>query len=457
MKRRTVLGGTLPRRTVLRGALFGSAVAVGLPLLSPMLNNNGTALAQGGALPRRLGVFFFGNGRGQVAERWTPALTGPLWELSPQLQPLANVKEYLNVVSNSQVLVQSLREHHRGAVAMLSGAEYIAHDPGNAGYGSTFSTQSIDQLAADAAAGQTPFRSLEVRISDKIARGEGTAVAELSHNGPHNFNPSESNPAVIYERLFAAQSSQDSTRTHLLGKLRTSVLDAVRQDISDLHRRVGYADRARLDQHFENIRGLDRRIDRLANALACRQTPIPQDFPADGAREPLEERTRAMAELISVALSCDLMRSFTFQYTGSVGSTVFWQAGSTEGHHSLSHAGSAAQDEIDRATVVAMEHFAILLEALRSSPEGDGNLLDSSAILCTSDCSNGQTHSVEDMPIVVAGRGSGALKYPGVHYRADGNNTSEVLLSLLRATGLKLATFGSGGGFVQKGASEIEA
>ena len=104
-----------------------------------------------------------------------------------------------------------------------------------------------------------------------------------------------------------------------------------------------------------------------------------------------------------------------------------------------------------------MEQFAHMLETLKAIPEGDGNLLDSCCILASTDTSDGRGHSIDDYPILVAGRAGGALKYPGIHYRStSGENTSKVLLSLVRAMGLQLNEFGGGGGRVSDSLSAIE-
>jgi hypothetical protein len=167
---------------------------------------------------------------------------------------------------------------------------------------------------------------------------------------------------------------------------------------------------------------------------------------------------QAMNGLISTALACDLSRVFSVLFSGSVGSTVFWQVGATRGHHDLSHDGAATQDVIDASTIFTIEQFAVLLQVLQATPDGiDGsNLLDNSAILCTSDCADGAAHSITDFPILVAGRGGGSLVHPGIHYRGSRNNTSEVLLTLLRAAGLDLAEFGGGGGLVSTSVGELE-
>jgi hypothetical protein len=105
-----------------------------------------------------------------------------------------------------------------------------------------------------------------------------------------------------------------------------------------------------------------------------------------------------------------------------------------------------------------MKQYATLLETLAATPDGAGNLLDSAVVLASSDTADGKEHTLEDYPVVVAGRGGGALRYPGVHHRSDkGENTSKILLSVLRAAGLPLARFGAKGGAVSQGVGEIEA
>jgi hypothetical protein len=112
---------SLGRRNFLRGVAFGTPIAVGLPIFDYLLNDNGDAFAQGQPLPRRFGVFFWGNGRGVEAARWNPAQIGTTWELSPQLAPLAAYKPYLNVVSGMRVrLSESPQGHHKGTVGIMT-------------------------------------------------------------------------------------------------------------------------------------------------------------------------------------------------------------------------------------------------------------------------------------------------------------------------------------------------
>src|SRR5262245_52422564 len=109
----------LPRRTLLRGAAGGALVSLGLPTLAAMLDGNGSALAGGRPLSRRLGIFFWGNGIRH--KKWVPAERGRSWALSEELAPLAAVKDYVNVVTGMNVKTGNEQGHHAGSVGILSG------------------------------------------------------------------------------------------------------------------------------------------------------------------------------------------------------------------------------------------------------------------------------------------------------------------------------------------------
>ena len=164
-----------------------------------------------------------------------------------------------------------------------------------------------------------------------------------------------------------------------------------------------------------------------------------------------------MSDLIAMAFACDLTRVATYQLTGSVGYTVYDFLGITRGHHDLSHEASE-RDNIHRTVNWNMQQFAYLLGKLAATEEGDGNLLDNCAWLATSDVAEGESHSSDDYPIVVAGKGGGALKYPGVHVRGTrDDNTSDVLLTLLRAAGTGVTEVGAAQGRSTTPCADIEA
>lgn len=460
------------RRTILRGLLRGTAVACGLPTLEAMLNGNGTAYAQpgaaGAALPQRLGIFFFGNG--VRLKLWTPTATGAAWALSPALEPLAAVKDYVNVVSGMDPKIPSSQGHHTGEVGILSGHPLLSQPKGGAPFRSTFTAPSIDQVVAAETGKLTRFKSLEVGISRRVNTREGTTLQYISHNGPDSANPPVYEPAAVFNRLFGgdfkpptaamAGAPAGDGALEKAARLRRSVLDAVAKDIEGLKVRVGAGDKRRLDQHFEHVRTIERRLQTGGAvggvSAGCAVPSMPGAFADTAQGEPLEPVMTAMSDLIALALACDQTRSFSVMFSGSTASTVFWQAGVTRGHHQLSHDEAGDQPQIQATTVFTMKMFAVLLAKLKGTPEGPGNLLDNCAILASSDCAEGKSHSNKDYPILVAGRGGGRLKHPGIHHRAPGENTNQVLLTLLRAAGLQRPSFGINNSLTSTSCAAIE-
>jgi len=431
----------LSRRTLLKGA--GAAIA--LPTLEAMLNSSGTAFAQGAPIPKRFATFFFGNG--VILNRWKPTATGPGWQLTEELAPLSNVKSYVNVVSGYKIKIPNLRGHHCGAAGILSGYPFIALPPGGAPYNSKFGGPSVDQVAADAIGTSTTFPSLQIAVSKRLTRGEGPTLQFLSHRGPDSPLPQEFNPAALFNRLFATFSPPDPTDPR--DRLRLSVLDQVRADARRLQAKLGTADRARLDAHLTSISELRTQIMALPPVItsACVPPGAVTETNVDiGGIEQLESVSKAMSELLVLAWACDLTRVASYQFSGSVGGTVYSAVGQTTGEHTLTH-DAQMQGQVHDAVVFVHARFAYLLEKLMASPEGTGNLLDNSCVLLCSDVCEGLVHSITDYPILVAGRAGGYLKYPGVHHRStSADNTSDVLLTCLRAVGANVSSVGAEGG-----------
>jgi hypothetical protein len=289
-----------------------------------------------------------------------------------------------------------------------------------------------------------------VGISKSVSTVEGTTLRYLSHNGPDNPNAPEYSPKALYARLFGDGFTAPSETPKLDPKLalRRSVLSAVREDVSTLRGRLGKNDQRRIDQHFESIRALENQISASEMAApplaaACARPGEPADTKGD---QNLVATNAAMSRLLAMSLACDQSRVFSVLFSGSVGGTSYPELKISTNHHSLTHDEAGAQPQVQAITLFIMQRFAALLSALRDMPEGDGNLLDRCVILASSDVSEGQPHSINDYPILVAGGGGGALTHPGVHIRGKGGNTSDVLLSLLRAMDLPLTEFGAKGG-----------
>jgi hypothetical protein len=131
----------------------------------------------------------------------------------------------------------------------------------------------------------------------------------------------------------------------------------------------------------------------------------------------------------------------------------------SSGHHALTHNEAGDQPEVHAVTTFIMEQFAYFLGALRKAPDGmtGQSVLDNVAILASTDVADGKGHTLKDYPILVAGKGGGSLVHPGIHYRSEGENTSNVLLTLLRAAGCTVSAVGAGGGFSNTPCTAIEA
>jgi hypothetical protein len=454
------------RRAVLRGALGGVAIGVGLPPLEAMFNANGTAYAAGGSLPKRMGVFFWGDG--VKPDQWVPFDEGANWAPSPELTPLKDlgVQDYVNVVSGMDLKTMTTRGHHAGTCGILSAAPLVVQPAGSAPFRSTFSKPSIDQVAAAVIGTKSRFRSLELGISPAVNDLEGTTLRYLSHNGPDNANPAEYDLSRFFNRVFGsgfvvpsanAPAVMDATLAY-----RKSVLDVVLGDLNRLRAQVGSADKLRLDQHLTNIRTIENRLTMTNTVMAGASCKMPtlmaNTFVDANGREMIEEKTKAMSDLLAVALACDQTRVFSIQFTGSTARTVFWQVNAGMGHHDLTHNEPGLQPLVHATTVFTVKMFATLLQSLKAVPEGAGNLLDNCAIVATTDTSDGRFHNVKDYPILIAGGGGGFLKHPGIHYRSQtSENTSTALLSVLRAAGTNLNSFGFDLGLATTSCTAIEA
>lgn len=419
------------RRTLLKGLLGGAAVSIGLPPLECFLNTHGTAYAGGTAFPKRFGVFFWGNG--VLPARWNPTGEGTDYALSPQLMPLADLKPDLTVITATRVLTTNTAPHLSGPAGLFSGEGLR---------GESFARATVDQTIAAELGGETRFRSLEIGVQ----RSDFT----YSHNGPNQVNPPETSPRALFDRLFGEgfRMPGEMTMADPRVRLRRSVLDAVLGQSNDLRNRLGASDRTRLEQHLDGVRGLERRIARLEenppNLAACRRPATPaESFPDVEGRPQMSAVSRAMSDLMAMALACDQTRVFFNMYSQSVNNTLFPMA--PAGHHQLTHDEPGDQPQVDAIVRLIMADLAYFLTALRNVQEGDGNVLKHSIVLCTTDCSYGRSHSLDDYPIVIAGSGGGALR-TGHHVAARGENSSKVMLSILRAMGVRATDYGVGAG-----------
>jgi len=430
----------LGRRTFLRGLTAGLGATVGLPLLEAMLDAHGTAMANGEPLPLRLGTFFWGNGI--VPGNWTPQGVGPGWAPSPNLQPLHDA----GVVPDVAVLSgfnhdSNVGCHNPGRALMLSGSWDGTPFDGAAGTSSA-TRPSVDQLAADVLGQGTTFPSVELAVSRAGFGSEDTFSCSWRDG---SLLPAETSPRALFDRLFLGFEPDDSLR-----QARLSVLDSVLGDAEELRGRLGAADKVRLEAHLESLRALEVRVD--AEPPICAVPSAPLD-PDETGGEALMARTELFAELLAMALVCDLTRVFSIRFTQSVGDTVFADIGALEGSHTLSHSNYAMHSNTVTHTIAC---FAALVRRFADQVEGEGRLLDRCALMAVSDLCDGSVHTVADVPILVAGQAGGALQTGFHHREAMGARASTVPFTLLRAVGVPDVTFGEGVGEATETVSALE-
>lgn len=444
----------LSRRHLLRGAIGSASVALALPVLECMLNVNGDRFADGADLPSRFGLWFFGNG--VRLSSWTPVNTGPDWQAPADgaLGAFDDLKDYVSVVSGLSVKTPR-HAHHSGMSAACSGGPHLKVDDVRDTIVSTMKYPSVDQVAADhfMAESPTPYRSLEVAITRFRGTDEGTSFQYLSHNGSMNgetnINPSEESPGAFFDRLFGGGVIEP-----LVKQSRASVLSAVQGQIRTLQPRLGSKDRQRLEQHIDSVADLERRLK--APAAECAVPAHPGDFPDMSGNEQIAEKNAAMSDLMTLALACGLTQSFSIMFSTCGSGAIFWNVGMTDGQHYNNHTDSPPYTLQHLATQFTMTQLAYFLRKLRDTPEGDGNLLDRCSILATTEHAEGWTHSQDDMPFLICGKGNGRLR-GNVHYRDVGGNTSRALLTALRGAGLGIDSFGHEQGFTASPIGELEA
>ena len=434
----------LSRRTVLKAALGGGVATLGLPLLDAMLDGTGEAMAGGEPLPDRFGVWFWGNG--VRPEQWVPTTQGANWTPSVELAPLADLVPYVSVVSGCEIKTAT-HPHHSGMTGIMTGRPYHQLGVVRDTIVTTFAGQSVDQIAADAFSGLVPFRSVEAGVTWFRGTDEGSTFQHLSHNGPNNPNPSEYDAVRLYERLFALPTEADRTFA------RRSVLDALDWKGQRLHGFLGRTDQVRMEQYLDSVRALELRL--ALETELCDATAPGSSFGDVGGQEQIEQKNAAMADLIAVALACDLTRTFSVQFSTAGSGVIVWQVGAANSLHQICHDEGMPQPTVHAASTFTMGQLGVFLRRLRDTPEGGGNLLDRCSILCTSELADGWTHSNSDFPILVAGTGNGRLR-GGVHYRSGSDrNTSDAVLTALRGAGIEAASFGSDGGYTTSVVSEL--
>jgi hypothetical protein len=424
---------SVSRRTVLRG--IGATLS--LPLLDAMVPAL-TPTALTAATPtKRFGAIFVPMG--ERPSHWTPPTTGAGFEFSPILKPIEKFRDYVNVVSN-------IDRPLAGTHAVSTGTWLTGSAPKRTEAEDFIAGTSLDQIIAGRIAKDTVFKSIEIATEDQSGYvgacdvGYSCAyMSTISWKSPTEPMPMETNPRVVFERMFGRPGSAEDRLTRM--RQNRSILDSVRGDVASLEKGLGTRDRVRLDQYLEHVREVETRIQRAEKKA---ETDLEIPLAPVGIPDKWEEHATVMFDLMALAYEADLTRVFSFMLNREASQLVFPDLGFNEPWHHVSHHGNEPEK---LALLVKLNTFQIslfgrFLERLQNTPDGDGSLLDHSAIVWGSGMSDSNTHSPLDVPYLMVGKAAGA--FAGNRHMAapKGTQLANVMLTVAQKYGAEIDKFG---------------
>ena len=425
----------LARRTFLRGA----GVTLALPLLDAMVPALSLQAATAANPVRRLGFVYVPMGS-NIAQ-WTPQGVGRITELSPTLNALTPVLDQVTVLTGFELKNSySPGNHACSNSGFLSAARAKMTEGSDYELGTT-----VDQVAAKQLGKETQLPSLELCMDLLTTVGNcdnGFACVyqnNLSWSSPTTPLPAEGHPRVVFERLFGDGGSSADR----VAELRTSgsILDWVTADIARFQKKLGPGDRTKISQYLDTIRELERRIQKAEEQTA--ESPLPDLERPVGVPPAYGDHVKLMFDLQVLAFQADLTRFISFQLAREASTRTYPEIGVPEAHHPMSHHGDNPEKLAKLAKINAyhVSLFAYFLEKLKSTPDGDGSLLDHTMYLYGSGMGNPNVHNHTNLPILVAGGGAGKLK-GGRHIKYDKPTPlANLHLTLLDKVGVRLDHF----------------
>ncbi|HKE21053.1 MAG TPA: DUF1552 domain-containing protein [Bryobacteraceae bacterium] len=432
----------LSRRAVLRGV--GATLA--LPLLDAMVPAM-TALASTPASPvRRLGFVYIPMGANQA--QWTPKAEGSITELSPILESLTPFIDRVTVVSNLENKnAYSPGNHATANSAFLSAAKAKLTEGSDYQSGTTVDQIAAQQIGKD---GRLPSLELAMDLLTTVGNCDnGFACVyqnNLSWSSPTTPLPAEAHPRVVFERLFGEGGSSAERLADL--KRDASLLDWVREDIARLQNKLGPNDRSRVGNYLDTIREVERRIQKAEGQTAdshMRDLERPMGVPAA-----YGEHAKLMFDLQVLALQGDITRVITFQLARETSTRTYPEVGVPDPHHPTSHHANDPEKLAKLAKINGYHAslFAYFLDKLKSTPDGNGTLLDHSLYLYGSGMGNPDVHDHANLPILVAGGAAGRVK-GGRHIRyKEAVPLANLHLTLLDRVGVHLDSFADSKGTI---------
>ena len=423
-----------------RRFLGGAASLVALPWLSSLLPKKASARA---ASPKRFVAFYVPNGMHMAA--WTPTAAGSDYALTPILAPLEPIKSKVLVLSglaNAPAHPDGPGDHAAGTAGFLTCRHVVKTDGAGIRNGA-----SVDQIAAKALGRATRIASLQYGVDN----GSGVGNCDSGYSCAYLRNiswasetqplPKITSPEAAFSALFDGADRQlSNAERERRRRDRSSVLDYVRGEAQGLSRALSTDDRLKLDEYLTGVRELERRVQG-ADSSSC---VAPSEPPAS---LPYPEHVRLMLDLTVLALKCDATRIASFML-GNGGSPRSYEfLGVHGGHHDISHHQKRPEnlEKLQKIDTWEVEQLAYLLEQMNAIDEGDGTLLDHSAVFFSSEIEDGDTHAHYNLPVLIGGGLGGAIP-TGTHlHTAHHAPLGGLFLTLLAGLGVPTAHFGDDG------------
>jgi len=424
----------IPRRTFLRGA--GAALAL------PMLDAMTPALSAEAKRPIRMAFIQVPNGIMNLKNQWSPKDEGPLTEMTRTLEPMTPFKDNLVVMSGlDQNQAAGLNfeiggDHPRACTAWLTGthAKMTSGADLRAGI-------SADQIAARQFGKETQLASLEIGLESPEVVGAcesayGCAYYNtISWRNENSPLPMENRPRAIFERLFGEAGTTDPEVRMALRKEDRSILDAINSSVKKMRATLGGTDKGKLDQYIDAIRDVERRMQ-LAEQQAGQDLPQVQS-PA-GAPEVFSDYFKLMTDLLALAWQTDMTRVITFMMGHEMSGRAYPEIGFPDAHHPCTH-HQGDPEKIEKTTKINTFHVKMLsyyVDRLRSTPDGDGSLLDHSMILYGAALSDANLHLYTDLPLLLTAGSKTGIK-GGVHVKYPKRTPmTNLLLTMLDKAGV---------------------
>jgi hypothetical protein len=449
----------IPRRAFLRG--MGASIALPyLDAMEPALRRIGGGAPTGGITRLVCIESVHGaagsNAWGASKNLWAPAAVGKEFVLNPEgaLVPLEPWRKYLTIVSNTDVrMAEAFEAPEIGGDHFRSSAVFLTQSHPKQTQGSDlYVGTSLDQIVARRIGQGTAIPSMQLCIENLDQAGGcyynyACAYTDtISWASPSEPLPMIRNPRVAFDLLFGAGTNNADRAARR--RANESILDWIVGEVSYLKRELGSGDKQRVDQYLENIRELERRIQGIeARNMSGEARELPE-APA-GVPDSFEEHMKLMFDFQVLAFESDMTRVFSFKTGRDASSRAYPESGTNKGFHPASHHGGREQAILD-FNLINRYHVSMLpyfLDKLRNTIEGDSNLLDKTMIIYGSPMADGNIHNHRRCPLLLLGKGNGALE-GNMHLKApDGTPMANVMLTLMHKLGLSdLKSFGDSSG-----------